>query len=79
MKRIIKKVALSGAAMAFLVAAMLQVAGPTGVRAQEGPNDDGCLGVQPLCSVVETTTCVLWVFCVVSEEYFYYDDVFHTH
>lgn len=78
MKRIIKKATLSGAAMAFLVAALLQVAEPTGVRAQEGP-DDECMGAYLLCGVEIKKTCVLWVFfCTEVYEYLYYHDVYHT-
>lgn len=74
MKRIIKKVALSGAATAFLVAALLQVAEPTGVRAQEGPNDE-CSGRGAVCGIEFTYTCKFWIlFCESDVDFLFYGD-----
>lgn len=74
MKKMLKRSALTGATIALLAAAALQVIEPSGARAQEGP-DDECSGTGALCGLEATYTCKFWIFmCDVDVEFLFYGD-----
>lgn len=70
MKKMLRRTALSGATIALLAAAVLQVAEPTDVRAQE----DECPGYGTICRVDHTVECRFWIFfCkIVQSDYHYW-------
>ena len=75
MKRTIRKVAASSAILTTLVAALLQVSRPAEIRAHEG---EECMGYYEVCAVIETETCLFWIFfCGITTQTVYYGDLYY--
>lgn len=76
MKRIMQRAAKSSFALAVLVAAMLQAAGPARTWAQE--DEEECTGSYALCSIEEERTCRFWIFfCKTETTNVYYSDLYN--
>lgn len=74
MKGAIRRAAASGAIVAAMAAALSQVSGPAGIRAQA---ENECTGWQCLCLIEERKRCWLWVFCAIETIPHYYDGHHH--